>query len=271
MLSINNNHQIKKEKPIMKRQILLSAAILFVSFVSFGQVRYQSNAAPVVLSNVNVRMENNIPFQMSMDGINYLTNLSVHQLKQVNPGNHSIQIFRTYFNGYRYVRQLILSTTIVVPYATEQSLVLDRYNRLNLEHQIALIEPQPDHQNTAYYDPYEPYQQYNTPAPRPMPDHNCWIRQMNDAAFTQLLGVIDRASFESSKIEIAKQALRSNYLTSRQVATLMQAFSFESSKLEIAKCSFNKTVDKNNYYVVNDAFYFSSSISALQEYISTLS
>ena len=223
----------------------------------------------MVLSNVNFRMENNIPFQMNLDGINYLTNLSVHQFRQVSPGNHNVQIFRTYFNGYRNVRQLILSTTINVPFATELSLVLNRYNRLNVEGQFALNALEPYQDPTQYYDPYDPGH-CTDPAPRPVPDQNSWNRQMSEADFNQLIGVINRASFESSKIEIAKQALRSNYLTSRQVSSLMCEFSFESSKLELAKLSYNRTIDKNNYYIVNDAFHFSSSISELQNYISRL-
>jgi len=62
-------------------------------------------------------------------------------------------------------------------------------------------------------------------------------------------------------------ALKYNWLTAQQVASIMNLFDFESTKLDFAKFAFSHTVDPQNYWIVNDAFSFSSSISDLQHYI----
>ena len=44
-------------------------------------------------------------------------------------------------------------------------------------------------------------------------------------------------------------------------------FSFEDSKLDFAKYAYERTYDIDNYYKVNDAFTFESSVDELNEYI----
>jgi hypothetical protein len=46
----------------------------------------------------------------------------------------------------------------------------------------------------------------------------------------------------------------------------MGLFSFEASKLEIAKYAWHHVVDKGNYFTINDAFTFDSSVDELNEY-----
>ena len=56
---------------------------------------------------------------------------------------------------------------------------------------------------------------------------------------------------------------------SRQVSELMQLMTFESSMLELAKNAYMHTLDKQNYYLANDAFNFESSIEDLNRFIQT--
>ena len=56
---------------------------------------------------------------------------------------------------------------------------------------------------------------------------------------------------------------------SRQVSELMQLMTFESSMLELAKNTYMHTLDKQNYYLANDAFNFESSIEDLNRFIQT--
>ncbi len=74
-------------------------------------------------------------------------------------------------------------------------------------------------------------------------------------------------SFESTKLEIAKQVTGSNCFTASQIKEIMSFFSFESSKLEYAKSAYTHCYDKNNYFKVNDSFGFESSITELNNYI----
>lgn len=90
---------------------------------------------------------------------------------------------------------------------------------------------------------------------------------MSGASFMQLKSSIAAKAFDSSRFEIAQQALSYNYFSAAQVAEVARLFSFESSRLEFAKLAFAKTVDKQNYFMVNDSFTFSSSVGELNEYI----
>lgn len=90
---------------------------------------------------------------------------------------------------------------------------------------------------------------------------------MGAVDFTQLKQTIDNASFESTRLNILKQALNYNYFTTAQVRELIDLFWFENSKVEVAKLAYEKTIDQNNYYLVNNHFSYSSSVSELGNYI----
>ena len=44
--------------------------------------------------------------------------------------------------------------------------------------------------------------------------------------------------------------------------------SFEDTRLELAKAAYYKTVDTENYFIVNKEFWFSSSVDELSRYLS---
>ena len=100
---------------------------------------------------------------------------------------------------------------------------------------------------------------YGGPIGCPMP--------MAPGDFESAKSSISSKSFESTKLEIAKQIIGSNCVVADQVKQIMQLFDFEASKLEFAKFAYGHTYDKGNYFKVNDAFEFESSVSDLNNYI----
>ncbi len=78
---------------------------------------------------------------------------------------------------------------------------------------------------------------------------------------------IKSKSFEDSKLTLAKQILNSNCLLSSQVKEVMLIFDFENTRLDFAKMAWGKTFDPGNYYKLNDAFTFESSIDDLNKFI----
>ncbi len=100
---------------------------------------------------------------------------------------------------------------------------------------------------------------YGGPIGCPMP--------MATGDFESAKSSIANKSFESTKLEIAKQIIGSNCVVADQVKQIMQLFDFESSKLDFAKFAYGHTYDKGNYFKVNDAFDFESSVSDLSSYI----
>ena len=91
--------------------------------------------------------------------------------------------------------------------------------------------------------------------------------EMPSGEFASAKNSIRSKSFSDSKMTLAKQITKANCLSASQVRQITELFDFESDKLEYAKFAFDYCPDKANYYKVNDAFTFESSIEELDEYI----
>jgi hypothetical protein len=90
---------------------------------------------------------------------------------------------------------------------------------------------------------------------------------MMGSDFEKAKASIKSKSFEDSKMTLAKQITSKNCLSAAQVKSMMELFTFEASKLDYAKYAYDFCWEKNNYYQVNDAFEFESSIEELDAYI----
>lgn len=101
---------------------------------------------------------------------------------------------------------------------------------------------------------------YNGPVGCPYP--------MHPSEFQEVKMSIESKSFDDTKLKIAKQVIASNCLLSTQVKEIMLLFSFEDTRLDLAKYAYGYTYDIGNYYKLNDAFTFESTIEELDEYIS---
>lgn len=100
-------------------------------------------------------------------------------------------------------------------------------------------------------------------------DFNC-NGPVNEGDFNTMKNSISSKSFEDSKLTTAKQVVKANCLSSAQVKDILELFSFEQTKLDFAKLAYLNTWDKRNYYIVNDAFTFESTIEELSEYINSI-
>jgi hypothetical protein len=122
--------------------------------------------------------------------------------------------------------------------------------------QPAVIVPQPV--------PVEPIR------PNPLPGYNGPVGcdyPMDATEFEAARATIESKSFSDTKMQLAKQITRTNCLTTAQVVAVMQLFSFESQKLEFAKFAYDYTYDSGNYYKINEAFGFESSVRDLEKYL----
>ena len=118
---------------------------------------------------------------------------------------------------------------------------------------------------------HAPHQQLSQPAVNVLNASQYYpqpcINSINSSGFNFMLQSIANQSFEQNKLQVAQQILQSNYLTSQQVFSILQVFNFEVTKLSFAKSAFNRVVDPQNYFVVNNAFSFSSSVSELNNFL----
>ena len=101
----------------------------------------------------------------------------------------------------------------------------------------------------------------------PPPANGGCTYAMSHGDFETAKASINNQSFAEEKMKVAKQIVKAKCINSRQVKEIMGLFSFEENKLDFAKFAYDYTMDKDNYYTINDAFSFSSSVDDLNHYL----
>jgi hypothetical protein len=72
---------------------------------------------------------------------------------------------------------------------------------------------------------------------------------------------------DSDKDKLMRSVLANKTYYTEQLRTMMGWLSFESTKLEFAKWAYDNTIDKENYWKLEDIFSFSSSKNELTDYV----
>lgn len=228
----------------MKRNILLFAFTLAAA-----------NVFAFATTDLHLKTFDNAPVTVQVDGFTYQSADNKLLIEGLKSGQHQLRVFKSY-NGYgNYYPQLvsIFDGTISLTPNTEIFAVISGVNSLQIKQVIykaPVYEP-------PCYDPNENYYYH--------PDYHYVMSNEN---FYSLRQTVDNLWFDSSREDAVKQAIDQNYFTSAQVKDLLGLFSFESSKLDIAKYAYAKVIDPQNYFVVDNAFSFESSIGELQSFIS---
>jgi len=93
------------------------------------------------------------------------------------------------------------------------------------------------------------------------------ITNISSQEFNERLAAINREHFDDKRLSKAKQVFDDEILSTNQVITVVKGFSFDDSKLDFAKWAYKITLDKKNYYKVEDQFSFGSSKSDLSNYV----
>ena len=90
---------------------------------------------------------------------------------------------------------------------------------------------------------------------------------MNPQDYDAAYQLISDESFDSSKLTLAEQVVSTNPMSANQILGICKLFSFESNKLEFAKYAYEYCVDRNKYFLLNEAFTYESSKRELSEFI----
>ncbi len=141
--------------------------------------------------------------------------------------------------------------------------VITNYNEPYIQTMYSQQHPYQTVQNTGWNSPSSAYfpnglGQCGTPV---------YYGVMDDYSFRTALQQISSQSFESNRLQVSQQIAMSNPLSSAQVANIMQLFSFESTRLEFARFAYGYVVDPQRYFMVNNAFAFSSSVDDLNRFL----
>ncbi|MFH0866693.1 MAG: DUF4476 domain-containing protein [Bacteroidota bacterium] len=223
------------------------------------------------LSEINLKLYDNSVFCVVFDNTTYNYYTSNYNFESVTPGSHFISVIRMQPYGYYNTPVTLFSGYINIPANKKMYAMINMYGSYVVISQTQLLGPDDTPYDESYY--YNGYENgtwsgsssyYDDGYSSGYFDYTPYMLQIS---FMSLISVINNATFESSKIKIASQAINLNFLTSSQVLLLLKCFTFESSKLEIAKLAYSKVIDKENFFKVNEAFTFDSSIDELCEFI----
>lgn len=210
-----------------------------------------------IMSSLKIINPQNEPIAVQLDAYAFSSAATEHYFENLRPGVHQVKLAKVHFDRFgRKHLDIIGVQQIQIQARTNSLAVLNAFNTL----QIVSVETIHSHRPVMC-----------TPAvvmPHPVhPIHPIQPIGVSAPDFHQFLAVVNKQSFESSKLDLMRGFIRQNQLNSLQVKVLMDALTFESSKLEIAKTAFDYVLDPNNFYVVNDAFTFESSIRRLSKAI----
>lgn len=106
--------------------------------------------------------------------------------------------------------------------------------------------------------------------PVPVPPIQPEPMGMSPKDFGEAYAMIQRESFDDTRLTIAKQVVVNNKMMVNQIAQIARLFSFENNRLEFAKFAYPYCIEKNKYYLLYDVFDHDSSKHELNEYIQGL-
>ncbi len=209
-------------------------------------------SAQQMKSELNMSMFDNREFTMIFDAYIYGKPSNNFRILDIVPGSHSMQVFkvekyRNYEGIWKEKFEIIFSAMVEIPENANITALIDERNRYEVVSTVPLFMVH--HRERHNWDEI------------PLPP--C----MSEEQFRELKHSINSKPFDDTKLAIAKQAIEANGTSTHQIIELMDLLSFESGKLDLAKHAYRYAIDKNNYYLVNDAFTYSSSIEELNSYI----
>ena len=223
-----------------------------------------------IKSDFNLKLWNNTSFKIIVDNYHY-NNENFFKLKNIQPGIHRIKVIKRKKNahGYGVLTQVLYNGTVNIPRNSRVMATVTPNRNLNLK-----ITKK--HKGGFYHNNHN-HNQCVSNCGQSL--GNNWVNNncvnnynyvMNPNSFNQLILAMNKASFDSRKMNIAEQAIKQNNFSTKQVIAIVNQFTFDSSRLKLAKLAYTKTVDKENYFLLNESFTFNSSVDSLNEYINQL-
>lgn len=92
---------------------------------------------------------------------------------------------------------------------------------------------------------------------------------ITDQELKEIIRALKGESFDPTRKQLAQQIISNSrkLFLAAHVRQMLQCFDFEPNKLEVAKLAYEHTLDREKYFLVNEAFSFDSSRSELSRYI----
>lgn len=198
--------------------------------------------------------------QVYVDGRAYAeNNNNTIVLNNIQPGNHSITIYRNKKNGNDNYgknnrnkrsdqRNVVYNSKVYVRSAYHVDVMINRFGKAMIDER-AISNNRYGSDDDWYDDSYDG--NYGNDGGR-----NRYDEAMNDREFEQVVQRIRNQWI--GKLATAKDALNTDHFNTYQVRQILQLFSPESDKLQLAKLSYQNIVDKENFHQLYDLFSYQS-------------
>lgn len=239
-----------------------------------------------VNSELSIRISDNSKFTLNVDDYTFGTPSTIYNVTNLTPGMHHVQMFRPVAQTYGHcgLPVMLYDGWVNIPADSRVTAVNSEMGVLNILSVVSLVangypyggygNGNWGYGNSEYGYGNNGYGNGNGGYGGGYGNYGGWYPLppllqlgMLQADFDALKASVAGKPFEETKYLVAAQALQSNKVTARQVKELMDLMSFESTKLALAKYAYGRAIDRQNYYLVNDAFSFSGSTTELAQYI----
>lgn len=230
---------------------MISTGLLSLMFVMNSMADHRT-------SDLRIRHYDNRTMVISLNHGQYTEQGNAVWFQGIYPGRHYLQVwgFRHHPYGVHHGRVMLFSGFIDIPASMEIKAAITRNGLFKIAQMTPLLTPVaappaciaypagPGHCGTPPYQGFE------------------------EVEFNALIGTLEHQHFESTKLTIARQAIRQKgAIMTHQVIEIIRLMCFESSKLELAKFAFGFTLDNNQYYRVFNEFQFDSSVRELSAFM----
>jgi Domain of unknown function (DUF4476) len=225
----------------------------------FGQTRF------------SVTSMSNTPIRVMIDGRWLQDQNNEIRLSNLTPGSHRVQIYSMNRSNRRdrdnrnrgYNNRngdLIYNVNLSIRPGVHTDIVINRFGKVFVDEQTIDFRNDDNWNNDNRWDNDNRWNNDGW-------NNNRQGQVMDNNRFMQFKQMVQREGFDDNKLNIIKSTLPNNLISSTQVKELVQLMSFEQNKLELAKYAYRYTADRNNYFIVNDAFSFGSSKTDLSHFI----
>lgn len=248
------------------KQIFTLISILVFSLSLAAQSNEDSRRNGYNQSKVTISTLTDRQVKILVDGNNYSNRGNKEEIviSNLRPGYHAIKVYqqKNGNNGRRNnsSMQLVYDANVYVRAQYHIDIVVNRFGK-------AFVD---ERQMTGSYYDYNDYDNNdwgNNNNNNSNYNNGSYMQAMNSRSFDQFKQSLRNESFDNTRLVLARQTIASNYFSATQVKDILQLFSYENNKLDVAEYAYKNTVDKNNYFMLNDAFAYSGSKEELARYI----
>lgn len=268
------------EDCVMKRLIFISLFILSLCIV-----------LPLNASELIIRVFDASSFSVSINGHQYQSTSGTVSIIGINKGNHHLEIYKPVVLGNGFANNRVYSGYVNIPHHKRLIAELDRFNSFKIIRKENMNNSSYGnaygnngnsyangnsysnaygnsygYNNGANYSSYE-YDAYGYANTGNYAGYSYPTYGMMPETLDALLWTLDNESFDDRRLSIAFSTISRNGVTCMQLKEIMYALSFDSNRLKLAKRSYDYISDKNNVFILNDAFTFSSNADAFFRYI----